>query len=630
MAEMGRFIQFNNEQLNARQMLQYEMLARALAGNKELAINERQLIEMNPQQQKLSLSVFWRHREEAVMHLGRLSDIYLMAAGFWRSFDVRAYLDYVDDTKNERLPRLRRQLVLLIEEFRLVEYVSKQRPGTAEAFDVRRRTYSATHRQQMNVHRQKQLYAEYAINYLYVAANEGTLTLPTDGFEEIHWQMQGIYDVKSTKDSIALAWRLMNLIEPRVQKDLKQNFYALFDTVSDAVTFIESKGATCLATGDKDTAKETIEEVFRAWHRETKEQEGAHLRLELGRGNEGRSLSTDAEEGDAQNDVSEVGTGGDTDHEAEPKKDDIPETKKLQRGTKKHAGEAFGDDNRHVTYKETRLEKTEDAQQLSELLRFRTEQEPLVKAMTLEFQKQMAQKQVAKRTHLSYGRLNSRELLQFVTDERPKPFYKKDAPAKPLDAVFGLLIDGSASMLDKLDETKQAVLLFHDVLRKLAIAHDMVCFYEDAYEATSTEQPNTFEWLHRLEDGVQDDGARIMALEAHEDNRDGFAIRWMAKRLLKRDEKHRFLLIFSDGEPSAFRYATNGVLDTAEAVMEAEKNGISVVHLFLNTEQPTDEQRHLFATIYGNKSVAAEDVAQFSDITLRLLRKLIRYVIQST
>lgn len=138
MAEMGRFIQFNNEQLNARQMLQYDMLARALAGNNELSITERQLIEMNPQQQKLSLSVFWRHRDEQVMHLGRLSDIYLMAAGFWRYFDVRAYVTYLDDIRTASLPRLRRQLLLLIEEFRLMEKVEKLRPGTLLRCAVKR------------------------------------------------------------------------------------------------------------------------------------------------------------------------------------------------------------------------------------------------------------------------------------------------------------------------------------------------------------------------------------------------------------------------------------------------------------------------------------------------------------
>lgn len=630
MSEMGRFIQFNNEQLNARQMIQYEMLARALSGNASLSITERQLIEMQPKQQKLALSVFWRHREESVMHLGRLSDLYVMAAGFWRYFDVRAYLDYIEDIAELPLPRLRRQLLLLIEEFRLMELVSKQRPGTVKAFDVRRQTYVATYRHQMRVHHQKHFLADALMNYLYIAAHEGTLKLTSAGFEELLWQFQSIYDVRSTNDSIALSWRLMNMIEQHVTRDITQNFYALLDTVPETVKFVESKGANCLVKGDTDTPKETIEEVFRTWHRESKEQDGTHLRFELERGNSGRSLSTDAEAGDSADNVSEVGTGGDTDDEAQPVKDDVAETKKLQKNRRKRAGEAFGDDNRNVTYEEKRLEKTTDAEQLRQLMTWRTEQEPFVKALMTEFRKQMAQKQIAKRTHLSYGRLNSRELLQFVTDERPKPFYKKDAPAKPLDAVFGLLIDGSASMLDKLAETKQAVLLFHDVLRQLEIVHDMVCFYEDAYEATNEEQPNTFEWLHRLEDGMRDDGEVIMALEAHEDNRDGFALRWMTNRLLARDEKHRFLLIFSDGEPSAFKYANNGVLDTAEAVMEAEKQGISVVHLFLNTDKPTDEQLALFQTIYGNKSVVAEDVGQFSHITMRLLRKLIHHVIQST
>lgn len=630
MSGMGRFIQFNNEQLNARQMIQYEMLARALSGNAELSITERQLIEMQPKQQKLALSVFWRHRDEQVMHLGRLSDIYVMAAGFWRYFDVRAYLTYIEDIQHESLPKLRRQLFLLIEEFRLIELVRQMRPGTAKAFDVRRDTYVTTHRHQMRVHRQKQLDAEALMNFVYIAAHEGTLKLPSDGFEDLLWQLQSIYDVRSTEDSIAITWRLMTMIEQHLTKDLSQNFYALLDTVLEMVASLASKGASCLATGDTKTPKETIEEVFRTWHRESKEQEGTHLRFELERGNSGRSLSTESQVGDQSDDVTEVGSGGDIDDEAKPVKDNVPQTKKLQKSARKRAGDAFGDEHQHVTYEEKRLEKTTDLAQLQQLVAWRQAQQPFVKALMTEFRKQMAQKQIAKRTQLSYGRLNSRSLLQFVTEERPKPFYKKDAPAKPLDAVFGLLIDGSASMLDKIDDTKQAVLLFHDVLRQLAIEHEMVCFYEDAYEATADEQPNTFEWLHRLEDGVQDDGEVIMALAAHEDNRDGFAMRWMTKRLLARDEKHRFLLIFSDGEPSAFHYANNGVLDTAEAVMEAEKQGISVIHLFLNTEAPTEEQLGLFKTIYGNKSVAAEDVGQFSQMTLKLLRKLIRYVIQST
>ena len=157
-----------------------------------------------------------------------------------------------------------------------------------------------------------------------------------------------------------------------------------------------------------------------------------------------------------------------------------------------------------------------------ELQTIRQEQAPFVKAFVHEMKKRMEQKKVDKRTNLSKGRLSTR-MTSIWTEERPKPFYKKDAPSTRLNAVFGLLVDGSASMQDKMPETQKAVLLFHDVLRELNIAHEIVLHYEDAYEATETSQPNTFEWIHRLEDGQKDSGQNILAMEAHEDNRDGFA-----------------------------------------------------------------------------------------------------------
>ena len=109
--------------------------------------------------------------------------------------------------------------------------------------------------------------------------------------------------------------------------------------------------------------------------------------------------------------------------------------------------------------------------------------------------------------------------------------------------------------------------------------------------ASKEIQPNVFGLMHTFTDRNKDNGMSILSFDANEDNRDGFAIRWMADRLAARQEKHKFLLVFSDGEPSAFGYDRNGILDTAEAVMETEKKGISVIHLFLSTEEPTDDQK---------------------------------------
>src|SRR5699024_11706010 len=76
-------------------------------------------------------------------------------------------------------------------------------------------------------------------------------------------------------------------------------------------------------------------------------------------------------------------------------------------------------------------------------------------------------------------------------------------------------------------------------------------------------------------------GATIMQLEAEEDNRDGFSIRLAAEKLLKRREKNKFLLVFSDGEPAAMNYNQNGIVDTNVAVAEARKKGLEVVGKFL-------------------------------------------------
>ncbi len=42
-----------------------------------------------------------------------------------------------------------------------------------------------------------------------------------------------------------------------------------------------------------------------------------------------------------------------------------------------------------------------------------------------------------------------------------------------------------------------------------------------------------------------------MALEPQDDNRDGVAIRVASERLMRRNQ-HQRLMVFSDGEPSAF------------------------------------------------------------------------------
>lgn len=626
MSSVNRFIQFNNETIDARQLMHYENVAKALTKNPMLMVNERKLMEYQPAEQTISISVFWRHREVDLMNAGRLSDIYLLAEGFWKDFDVSAWKEYQTD-RQDNLAKWMDQLVYCLEEFRLMEKIQKKRLGTIKLFDKRIQMYLTFHKQQLVVNSQKGFLADAFISYIYICLYEGTMNVSgPEIFRQANTIIQKVYGNNDTHSSINIVYELYYLLNEDIKEDTLHEYYSIISSYNlSSNEFHYHQGMKDSEAGEEGK-KDTIEEIFRSWHRENEQEKGVHLQYELEHGRDGKAdKSISAEEGKEGHEITEIGQGqskGNT----KVKQDMVSPH---DSSALKIAGNTFGKEHTHVVYEEKRLHSKITSTNSGLLQTYRLEQAPYVKAFVEEMKKRMEQKKIEKRLNLSKGRLSSKQTVLW-TEERPKPFYKKTAPSTQLNAVFGLLVDGSASMQDKLEETKKAVLLFHDVLTKLQIAHEIVLHYEDAYEASETRQPNTFEWIHKLEDSQKDNGIKILSIEAHEDNRDGFALRWMGKRLEHRTEKHKFILMFSDGEPSAFGYAQNGIMDTAEAVVELERKNISVLHLFLNDNEASEEQLNLFQLIFGKKTATASSLEKFSEETLRLLKKMLHHVVKSS
>ena len=100
MVKLNRFIQFNDETIDANLLLLYERLGRALADADFLELTERKLFEFQPKEGTVSISVFWRHRSKEVMHAGRLSDVYLLTSGFWKHFSVRDWIRFQEKVCN--------------------------------------------------------------------------------------------------------------------------------------------------------------------------------------------------------------------------------------------------------------------------------------------------------------------------------------------------------------------------------------------------------------------------------------------------------------------------------------------------------------------------------------------------
>lgn len=616
MASVNRFIQFNNETIDTNMLYRLERLAGALADAPYLKVTTRKLIELRPAESAVSVSVFWRHRPKYIEQQGYLSDIYLLSAGFWRDFSLAAWRRMTRERSH--LPSLREQLLLCAEEFRLSEKIVKDRPGTSAAFGVREQVYTEYHRDQLEQNLKKGFIADAFLNAAYLSLRG--IDRPVDAdWEALLFMWKDLFDSASTADSSAIIDGMSGRLEYMLNHDMIHTYYTFGESPKKIPPFHYHEGIETDEAGDPEEI-ETIEEWFQSWHRETELSDAPAMEFELERGDS--QLATGGREEAGADEVQQTGRG---DSRGEHLEDNEAEDRDMESGPKQ-AGGKFGRANEQVVFHEQRLAAKDDQSPL--IAEWRRKQSPYVRALLKELKKRISQQHQDYRTNLNAGRL-SKNLLPLALEERPKPFYRKSAPSKELDAVFGLLIDGSASMVDKLDETKQAVLLFHDVLRSLGIPHEIVLFYEDAYEASNSEQPNYFEWMHKFEDGRRDHAQEIVSFEAHEDNRDGFAIRWMTGRIKRRSEKHRFLLVFSDGEPSAYNYAENGVVDTANAVAETKKEGVELLHLFLSSEPITEDQAAFYRMLYGNKSVSADSLEQFVDQTLRLLKRTLHLVIQS-
>ena len=156
-------------------------------------------------------------------------------------------------------------------------------------------------------------------------------------------------------------------------------------------------------------------------------------------------------------------------------------------------------------------------------------------------------------------------------------FYKKNQDSNEMDAVFTLLIDCSASMHNKMDETKRGVVLFHEVLKKLRIPHSIVGFWEDANEVREGYQlPQSFPCIieSHSDSFYLNSGAKIMQLEPEEDNRDGYSIRVATMELEKDVKKTVSCSYFPMVSRQLADYDQNGIVDTHLAVSEARKKGI--------------------------------------------------------
>ncbi|MCG3398584.1 vWA domain-containing protein [Staphylococcus massiliensis] len=619
-----RFIKFNDEQLDAKKVMMLQDLARLLLKDPTTKVKIHKFPYYDPIHNELIASSFWSHRPENIEITGLKSDV-LLATYSYLKMSVEITKEVLDN--DFKHPKFYYQLFKLIEEIRVTQAIVNERPFADKIFQLRRDMRLKYNRSQIKVYQTKTTYTDLLFLYLeqsFLTGNFYDVPQMTDELDDIlnamYMYLPDIFQIESSEDSMFLADRIMFQIDDILKEDMLNEYYHLprrvyeqMDTI-DPGKRVDSDNSD--GKNDQTNEEDETEEVDMKAE-DSKSSGGSYMEMELNEGenSDASTSNDDTREGDSTDDITEMAT-----KKGKGTNDDVLDDEEGgQLGMNPGLKLKGINENVEIKWNTPSIEPEfyESYREVEEHVQFE------IKDLIQMIKKTIEREQQSERHNLTKGRLQ-KNLINWFIDNQYKMFYKKEDLSHEFDATFTLLIDASASMHDKMDETIKGVVLFHETLKHLNIKHEILAFNEDAFDADDRKQPNIIDEIISFHQSVTNkDDLRIMALEPQDDNRDGVAIRLASDRLLRRSHKQKFLIVFSDGEPSAYNYSQDGILDTYEAVETSRKLGIEVFNVFLSQDPITEDIEETIHNIYGPYAIFVEGVEHLPEHLSPLLKKLL-------
>ncbi|MFZ3579770.1 vWA domain-containing protein [Virgibacillus sp. DJP39] len=637
-----KYNRWDDSKIDTNLFLQLQDLATILSGQPNLKFEYKYGSYIDLIDEKVTGSHFWDVMDEAIKESGYKTDVFLRTLGTLYYSHLPPMQNYLERTHQSSLPKFATQLITLLEDLRLEEKIINDRPGTKKDFAVRRKHLKHYFHTQLdaNVTRSFSLDELFCLIYLTIQSDNPDPIFPRSNeqqlsnLEKIKPLIYNSFEAKSSEDISKIAEQVTALLES-YYKDMINSYFTFpishvekyeLNTLFDELTRTDE-----LANDDKEEVDEEnneyIDEQFSSWHRENQNSDRKQnfLQFELEVGTKTNIMGGGTRETEDADQA--MGTiQGSSGKSEENDYSEVDSLEKQAQGTtnggKQPSVPIHGEENKDAVtiVKKAESPSNEDKREYQYAV---STIESYKRRLSSTIDKTLEHKKNAPRKDLLFGRL-SKKLLPVIIDENPRVFYKKNQESKNIDAVFTMLVDCSASMHNKMDETKRGIILFHEVLNQLKIPHSIIGFWEDANEVKENYQPNYFHLIHTFSDSLyQNTGAKIMQLEPQEDNRDGFSIRVITKELAARREKHKFLLVFTDGEPAAANYDQNGIVDTNIAVSEARKKGIDVIGMFLADGEIDEREDLTMKNIYGKERLMIPSVEELPDHFAPLLKKLL-------
>lgn len=622
-----RFIKFNDEQLDAKQVMMLQDLARLLLKNEQAHVKIQKFPYYDPINHTLITSSFWSHRSKEIESTGLKSDVLLATYGY-QMMDEKIVNEVIHNREFQH-PKFFQQLFKLLEDKRVLNTIVQLRPSTKPIIQMRnevRLNYTQT---QIKVYKTKTTFTDLLFLYLEASfLTENFYDVPQihpqidDVLNHMYQYLPNFFYNETSEDNMYLAERIMYQIDGILKEDMLNEYYHLPKKVYEAIQELNFEDLTRTdasnsdGQSDEQNDEEVVSEEMESNNQDSASEGGAYLEMELHEGENSDVMGDNdtAREGDASDDMTDMQTKkgkGSTDNVEDDEGGSVGHNQAF----------ALKGINQNVEIKwnipDIEPQYINDYHNVESEVQFETKDliQIIKKTIDREYQDE--------RRNLTKGRLQ-KSLLNWFIDDQYKLFYKKQDLSQSFDATFTLLVDASASMQDKMEETIKGVVLFHETLKSLNVKHEILAFNEDAFDADDANQPNIIDEIISYDRStLEKDGPRIMALEPQDDNRDGVAIRIGSERLMHRSHNQRFLIVFSDGEPSAYNYSQDGILDTYEAVETARKMGIEVFNVFLSQEPITEDIEQTIHNIYGQYAIFVEGVENLPSHLSPLLKKLL-------
>lgn len=618
------FIKFSRDAVHSFAWMQLMDLARTLS-HQEMKLDKAFYSHFDGENSIIYVSQFWSTYTPEVQTAGWKGEVVLRAGGSAQWTDGDAVLVFLKRAEHDPLMKLAKALFALGEDLRLEKKLRMDRPGTNKLFDHRKKVLGDYFAKRLGPHVQKGEDADALLIEVYLwAQNNGR---PSSQVALEKWMQ-----AESTAEVAEATWGLIETKRSDLRNDL---LYQYFSTTNKGgaeapkppIHFeSDMKRHKRLQNDDKSsTTKESepsSKEKLSTWHRETDSPSLSMLRFDLERGTKTEIMSgnsvRESDSGDQALAQVQGYARSSVNRSAEQSRGDLTRVDNAGERDQPPFGAAnVGAIAVNVPIHAPTYANVEAYSVLSKEVRTEVNRLKRTIRMTMEHRK------TAPRTELAYGRLG-RKLTKAVTEAYPRMFYKKINPSTKVDAAFLLLVDCSASMWDKMEETLKGITLFHEALRSLQISHSVVGFWEDTDQAKDNEYPNFFQEAISFRNSLmKSSGPNLLQLEPQMDNRDGYAIRQMTRKLLNCTGKQKLLIVFSDGEPSAANYFEEGISDTSEAVQEARRNGLEVISVFLGGGEVSEGIRETMRSIYGRHSLIVPSVSELPNQMSLLLKKLL-------